>query len=146
LKEEAMTTGSQIGSVLAALVVGAGVGFLIGRSSGAPPQGATFTVVVGPTAAELSIPTVTLSARNGERVIWLAKDSARTLLIEFAEQPFNGMQRQPNLRYRVPCQAGRCDSGSINKSATYKDYKYWQTLVDATGTRDEVDGHIIIQN
>ncbi len=137
---------SQIGPVLAAFVVGAGVGFLIGRSTVATPQGATFTVVVGPSAAELSIPTVTLSATKKERVIWLAKDSTRTLLIEFSEQPFNGMQRQPSLRYRVQCQAGRCDSGSINPSAEYKDYKYWQTLVDASGTRDEVDGHIIIKN
>ena len=140
-----MATGSsQTTALVVAFVVGVGVGWAIGTYTATP--GTIFSVVVGPSASDVFPSSVTLSRGHGDMATWTAKDPGKTLFIEFTEQPFQGMQPQTGTgRYRVACQGGRCDSGSISQSAPYKDYKYWQTLVDVTtNQQDTADGHIII--
>ena len=114
-----MATGSsQIGPVLAAFVVGAGVGVFIGRSTATVTPPTNFSVSVGPQALNLfpSSP-VTLFRSHGDTATWGATDRSKTLFIEFTEQPFQGMQLQTNTgRYRVACLGATCNSGRDRKS------------------------------
>jgi len=55
------------------------------------------------------------------------------------------MYPQPNGRYRVSCNASRCDSGAINPDVPDgTEYKYWQLLDDGGEKPEECDGMIII--
>jgi hypothetical protein len=103
-----------------------------------------YAVSVGPTCADLSRYCVPLSKSAGDTVTWTATTSTTTLFIEFAQQPFQNMQPQPNGHYRVPCTGSTCNSGTINPSAQYGEYKYSQIFATNGTTTCQTDGHIII--
>jgi len=143
-----MPPRSQAVLIVAALVVGAGIGLVIGRSKAPVATGTNNQVVVGPTCPDLS-PSwpVCLSKSAGDTVTWSPADLNNKVIIEFpAAQPFYGMLYDAKTgRYVVSCPTTVCTSGNISANAGYGDYKYWQSLVASNGsTICTADGHIII--
>jgi hypothetical protein len=137
---------SRVLPVILSLVVGFAVGWLIRSQVGLPPAAkkGTSAIVVGPKAKDLTIPELHLSRSNQDVAFWVSKDKAKKLYIEFTEELFENMQRQPNNRFRVDCKGRHCYSDEIKEGAAYKNYKYWQILDDGSGHPDEADGMIII--
>jgi hypothetical protein len=141
------TTSSRVLSLFIAVLVGA----LPACRTVHPPFDAegTNAILVGPGAKDLSIPNAYLwkDATHDDTAVWVSLDSKKILYIDFKDEIFEGMQRQPDTgRYRVQCQGSRCDSGHIRSDAAHNTpHVYWQTLVDTSGNAKVSDGMIIIK-
>jgi hypothetical protein len=131
--------------VVLTLAIGVAAGWFIGSKAGPPPVAdkGSSTIVVGPKAKDLTIQKLHLSRGGHEVASWVSKDKAKTLFIEFTEEPFENMQ-PANGRFRVQCKGRHCYSDEIKDGAAYKEYKYWQILDGGTVPPDEADGIIII--
>lgn len=141
-------TTARVAFSVIGLVVGIVIGILI-RTTFVPRIGAGPIIFVGPRAGDLSLPRAKISKGHHEVVAWIgtAKDSTgkfKDLRIEFQDPIFDNMTHQSNGRWLVDCQGHQCFSGPIAASTDYKDYKYWQILIDSGGNREEADGIIII--
>jgi len=137
-----------VGLVL--LIVGLVIGLVRRTPVRAPFEAeGTNAILVGPAAADVSISTNYLwqDATHSDVVVWVALDPKATLLIDFHEEIFDGMTRQPNGLYRAQCAGSRCDSGHIKQGVKHglPGFKYDQTLVLPNGKTDHADGRIIIK-
>lgn len=144
-----MTTGmvrALIGVV--AFVVGVAVGWLAHRQSAPPPgtekPGGAQVVVVGPTAADVHPPRVTLSRGNRDVLFWIGTSPGKQLFIESEQQLFENQERVASGRYQVTCARRMCFSDEILAAAADGEYKYWQVFREPGQPDDVADGWIII--
>ncbi len=77
-------------------------------------------------------------------------DALRTLYIDVDDpQLFPKSKQVPGTKpahYRIPCVGPYCLSGPVGDYAIIgHTYTYWQTVLDASGKPEAVDGHIIIK-
>ncbi len=134
-------------SILIALLIGVGLGWLLCSRPAARPVYGSNSILVGPTAKQLTIPTLEISIKNHDVVWWNSRDPGKDLLIEFEEQAFEDPKQGKYGNFRVKCQGPSCFSGPIWANAEPKKYKYWQVLVDPSDptNEDKEDGWIVIQ-
>lgn len=139
------TTSSRVLTLLGALLVG---GLLVWMLKSPPVRphppfdaDGTNAILVGPKAADVSIPRAYLSKKANDMVVWVAKDPKAGLYIDFEKEVFEDMTPTGG-RYRVVCEKSRCDSHAIK--AEPGEYVYYQTLVDSSGTPVKEDGWIVI--
>jgi hypothetical protein len=117
------------------------------------PHAQPFVIRVGPKAADVNPPSVTLHKSKNEQAIWVLVEGAGhnslpstgELYIEFEDAQLfldEDANKQPNGRYRVACQGIVCQSGPINPNAPEGKHKYWQHIPGATPP--DADGMVII--
>ena len=137
---------SRMLSLLLSLVVGFVVGWFAHRPALSAVANGTSLAIIGPRASDNSVPEVTLSKKAGDVLFLVSKVKGRNLIIETDEDAFENTSKGTYAKYRLNCQGRNCYSGDIKRDAPEKKFKYWQVLVDPSGTNeDKQDGWIIIQ-